>query len=69
MILLITIWIFVMKKGGSLNYKQHVAEMMRVAEEQLVEMKKTNESIARIEGFASNLTDEVAAMLGRPGRL
>jgi len=49
MLLLIAVWIFFMKKGGAMSYKQHVAEMKELAEAQLVEMKRTNEALARIE--------------------
>jgi hypothetical protein len=49
MLLLIAVWIFLMKKGGALSYKQHVAEMKQLAEAQLAEMKRMNEVLGRIE--------------------
>jgi hypothetical protein len=53
MLLLIAVWIFVMKKGGAMSYKQHVAEMKQLAEAQLAEMKRTNDALARIESSLS----------------
>ena len=49
LLLLISVWIFAMMKGGTLNHKKYVAEMKQLAEDQLVEMKRTNEGLARIE--------------------
>ena len=49
MLLLIAVWIFFMKKGGAMSYKQNMAEMKQLAEAQLAEMKRTNEVLARIE--------------------
>ena len=49
MLLLIAVWVFMAKKGGTMNYKQHVAEMKKLAETQLEEMKRINDALARIE--------------------
>lgn len=49
MLLFIAVWIFMMKKGGALSYKSYVADMKQLAEAQLVEMRKSNELLARIE--------------------
>jgi hypothetical protein len=53
MLLLIAVWIFFMKKGGAMSYKQHVADMKQLAEAQLAEMKRTNEALSRIESSLS----------------
>ena len=53
MLLLIAVWIFFMKKGGAMSYKQNMAEMKQLAEAQLAEMKRTNEALARIESSLS----------------
>lgn len=54
MLLLIAVWIFFMKKGGAMSYKQNMAEMKQLAEAQLAEMRRTNEALARIESSLSH---------------
>ncbi|APW36232.1 hypothetical protein RD110_02570 [Rhodoferax koreense] len=51
MLLLIAVWIFLMKKGGAMSYKQHVTEMKQLGEAQLAEMKRTNDALVRIESL------------------
>jgi len=49
MLLLIGVWIFFMRRYGSMNYKQHLEKMQRTSEDQLAEMRSLNERLARIE--------------------
>ncbi|WP_128230804.1 hypothetical protein [Rubrivivax rivuli] len=51
LILLVAVWFYFMKKGGALNYKQHVQDMKDLASAQLVEMKRTNEILERLEAI------------------
>jgi ATP-dependent Zn protease len=49
MLLLIGVWIFFVRRSGSMNYKQYVETMQRTSEAQLAELRLLNERLARIE--------------------
>jgi ATP-dependent Zn protease len=58
MILLIGVWIYFMRKSGSMKYQSHVQDMIRIAEAQLHEMRATNERLARVETLLAKLPSE-----------
>jgi hypothetical protein len=56
MLLLIGVWLFIIEKGGQLNYKKYVDDMSVIARDQLEEQRKTNAALLRIERL---LTEQV----------
>ena len=51
MLLLVAVWIFFVRRSGSMNYRSYVETVTRLAEEQLGEMRQSNERLARIEAL------------------